>query len=87
MERPPPAYKRQHLVRRQACRIQETYYGGLEERTQQHLAELAETDALALVTGKPKKKTPGTQLVPGTRTCAARNTISHNTNRKEQHQC
>jgi hypothetical protein len=63
----PPAYKRQHLVRRLAYRIQEMYYGGLEDRAQQHLAELAETDALALVTGKPKKKTPATQLVPGTR--------------------
>lgn len=63
----PPGYKRQHLVRRLAYRIQEMYYGGLEERAKQRLAEFAATDAMALVTQTPKKKAAGTQLVPGTR--------------------
>lgn len=63
----PPAYNRQHLVRRLAYRIQEMYYGGLNERANQRLAELGQTDVLASIASKPEKKSVATQLVPGTR--------------------
>ncbi len=62
-----PAYNRQHLVRRLAYRIQEMYYGGLEERAKRRLAELADSDELALAAPKAQKKAVVTQLVPGTR--------------------
>lgn len=63
----PPAYNRQYLLRRLAHRIQEMYYGGLDDRAKQRLAQVAETDPLACVTKKPRKKPADAQLVQGTR--------------------
>jgi hypothetical protein len=52
----PPAYNRQHLVRRLAYRMQEMYYGGLNECANQRLAELGQTDVLARIARKSEKK-------------------------------
>ena len=45
----PPAYNRQYLIRRLAYRIQEMYYGGLNETAKQQLAQVAEADPLACI--------------------------------------
>lgn len=65
----PPAYKRQYLLRRLAYRIQEMYYGGLNDQAREQLARVTESDPLA----KPESPKSGnktarpSQLVPGTR--------------------
>ena len=40
----PPAYKRQHMVRRLAYRVQELAYGGLSDETKAELERIAEED-------------------------------------------
>ena len=40
----PPAYKREHMVRRLAYRIQELAYGGLADETKAELERIAEED-------------------------------------------
>lgn len=64
----PPAYNRQFLLRRLAYRIQEMYYGGLENSAKERLAEIAKLDPLACVEKeKTKKRDPHMPLVLGTR--------------------
>jgi hypothetical protein len=63
----PPAYSRQHLVRRLAYRIQELAYGGLAEETKAKLEQIADEhdQARAKKRGKRQTNTPpaGTRLV------------------------
>ena len=40
----PPAYKREHIIRRLAYRIQELAYGGLPDETKAELERIAEED-------------------------------------------
>ena len=66
----PPAYKREHMVRRLAYRIQELVYGGLADETKAELERIADEDdrrrqATRAGRGKPKDTHPlaGTRLV------------------------
>ena len=64
----PPAYKRQHMSRRLACRIQELAYGGLSEQTKAELERIAEEDdrlRQGAMAQRHKPKT--TRPLPGTR--------------------
>jgi len=62
----PPAYKREHMVRRLAYRIQELAYGGLADETKAALEQIAEDDERQRQAGPAKKKAT-TSLVRGTR--------------------
>ena len=66
----PPAYKREHMVRRLAYRIQELAYGGLADETKAELERIADDDdhrrqATRASRGKSKDTHPlaGTRLV------------------------
>ena len=62
----PPGYKREHLIRRLAYRIQELAYGGLSDAAKEQLAQIA--DAVGdQVTRKKRRKAKSTQPLPGTR--------------------
>ena len=64
----PPAYRRQHMIRRLAYRIQELAYGGLSDQTKAELEQIAEEDQRSRKNRAPaRKKRKGTQPVPGTR--------------------
>ncbi len=64
----PPAYKRQHMVRRLAYRIQELAFGGLSEQTKTELERIAtEEEARCPMTKKKLRKTKTTRPIPGTR--------------------
>ena len=49
----PPAYKRAHMVRRLAYRIQELAYGGLSDQTKAELERIAEVEQ-----GRPGSAAP-----------------------------
>jgi len=67
-ETDPPAYKRQHMIRRLAYRIQELAYGGLSDETKAELERIAEEDEQCRKARAPRRqKRKGTQPVPGTR--------------------
>ena len=62
----PPGYKREHLIRRLAYRIQELAYGGLSDAAKEQMAQIA--DAVGdQVTRKKRRKAKSTQPLPGTR--------------------
>ena len=64
----PPAYKRQHMIRRLAYRIQELAYGGLSDETKAELERIAEEDERQRQGAQAKKRKPkGTHPTPGTR--------------------
>ena len=63
----PPAYKREHLVRRLAYRIQELAYGGLPDATKAELEQIAEADERQPRKAGPAKKKATQALIQGTR--------------------
>ena len=63
----PPGYTRRQLQRRLSYRIQEMYYGTLDEQSNQRLGELAHTDALANAYKTFKKKIAVGKVLSGTR--------------------
>ncbi|MBI5724823.1 MAG: DUF2924 domain-containing protein [Planctomycetes bacterium] len=64
----PPAYKREHIIRRLAYRIQELAFGGLPDETKAELERIAEEDE-GRRKGNPTRrgKSKGTRPLPGTR--------------------
>jgi len=63
---PPASYNKAQLVRRLAWRIQEIHFGGLSEKAQRRLRDIADEDELA--GGKRRRrKRRGTSIAPGTR--------------------
>lgn len=62
----PPGYKREHLIRRLAYRIQELAYGGLSDAAREQLAQIADA-AGDQVTRKKRRKAKSTHPLPGTR--------------------
>ena len=62
----PPGYKREHLIRRLAYRIQELAYGGLSDAAKEQLTQIADA-AGDQVTRKKRRKAKSTQPLPGTR--------------------
>jgi len=64
----PPAYSRQHMIRRLAYRIQELAYGGLSEEAKATLERIADEDEARRRPGrKDRWKAKSTQPIPGTR--------------------
>ena len=64
----PPAYKRQHMVRRLAYRIQELAYGGLSDETKAELERIAEEDERRRQGVRAQRRKPkSTHPLPGTR--------------------
>ncbi len=64
----PPAYKREHMIRRLAYRIQELAYGGLSDAAKEQLAQIAGADNFGdQATRKKRRKVKSTQPLPGTR--------------------
>lgn len=64
----PPAYKRQHMIRRLAYRIQELAYGGLSDEAKAELKRIAaEDEASRTATRKDRRRPKTTQPIPGTR--------------------
>jgi len=64
----PPGYKREHMIRRLAYRIQELAYGGLPEQTKAELEQIAEEDERQRRQARAGKRKPkGTQPLAGTR--------------------
>ena len=64
----PPRYKRQHMIRRLAYRIQELAYGGLSEETKTELERIAtEADANPAAALRKRHKPKITHPLPGTR--------------------
>jgi len=64
----PPAYKRAHMIRRLAYRIQELAYGGLSDRTKAELERIAERDERERKEKKSGgRKAKSTHPLPGTR--------------------
>ena len=61
-ETEPPPFNRGFLVKRLAYRLQELVYGGMSEKTETRLEELASEKA-----GQSDKKPAREQLLPGTR--------------------
>ena len=64
----PPAYKREHMIRRLAYRIQELAYGGLSDAATEQLGQIAAAaDFGGQATRKKRRKVKSTQPLPGTR--------------------
>ena len=64
----PPAYKREHMVRRLAYRVQELAYGGLADDTKAELERIAEEDERQRQGARARRRKPkGTHPTPGTR--------------------
>ena len=64
----PPAYKRAHMIRRLAYRIQELAYGGLSDETKAELEQIAEDDERQRQGGRTERRKPkSTHPLPGTR--------------------
>ena len=64
----PPAYKREHMVRRLAYRIQELAYGGLADETKAELERIAEEDEQRRHGARANRRKPkDTHPTPGTR--------------------
>ena len=64
----PPAYKRAHMVRRLAYRIQELAYGGLSDKTKAELEHIAAQDEANRATRTKRRRKPKTtHPIPGTR--------------------
>jgi hypothetical protein len=64
----PPGYKREHMIRRLAYRIQELAYGGLPAQTKAELERIAEEDERQRRQARAGKRKPkGTQPLAGTR--------------------
>ena len=63
----PPAYKRQHMIRRLAYRVQELAYGGLSDEAKAELEQIAAEDDFGKEARKKRRKPNGTQPIPGTR--------------------
>ena len=64
----PPVYKRQHMVRRLAYRVQELAYGGLPDETKAELERIAEGDERQRQTARAERRRPnGTHPLAGTR--------------------
>jgi hypothetical protein len=64
----PPAYKREHMVRRLAYRIQELAYGGLPDETKAELARIAEEDERQRQGARSDRRKPkDTRPLAGTR--------------------
>ena len=64
----PPAYKRQHMVRRLAYRVQELAYGGLSDETKAELERIAEEDERQRQGARAERRKPkDTHPLPGTR--------------------
>lgn len=64
----PPAYKREHMIRRLAYRIQELAYGGLADQTKAQLERIAEEDEARRQGAKAQRRKPkGTHPLAGTR--------------------
>jgi len=64
----PPAYKRQHMIRRLAYRIQELAYGGLSDETKAELERIAAEDEQMRQQRKASRRKPKTtHPTPGTR--------------------
>ncbi len=64
----PPAYSRQHLIRRLAYRIQELAYGGLSDETKAELEQIAEEDERQRQGARAQRRKPkSTHPLPGTR--------------------
>ena len=64
----PPAYKREHMVRRLAYRIQELAYGGLAEGTKAELERIAEEDERRRQGTRAERRKPkDTHPLAGTR--------------------
>ncbi len=64
----PPAYKRAHMVRRLAYRVQELAYGGLSDQTKAELERIAEEDERQRKEKKSgRRKQKSTHPLPGTR--------------------
>ena len=74
----PPAYKRQHMVRRLAYRIQELAYGGLSDETKTELERIAEEDERQRNGRRAKRRKPKTtHPLPGTRLIREWNGMRH----------
>ena len=56
----PPAYKRVHMIRRLAYRIQELAYGGLSDETRAELERIAEEDERQRQVGQTERRKPKT---------------------------
>ncbi|MBI5725837.1 MAG: DUF2924 domain-containing protein [Planctomycetes bacterium] len=64
----PPAYKREHIIRRLAYRIQELAFGGLPDQTKAELERIAEEDECQRKDNRAQRgKSKGTRPLPGTR--------------------
>ena len=64
----PPAYKRVHMIRRLAYRIQELAYGGLPDDTKAELERIAEEDERHRQLARAqRRKSKTTHALPGTR--------------------
>ena len=64
----PPAYKREHMIRRLAYRIQELAYGGLSDDAKAELERMAAEDDFGdRPARKKRRKSEATQPIPGTR--------------------
>ena len=64
----PPAYKRAHMIRRLAYRIQELAYGGLADETKAELERIAEEDERQRQGARAQRRKPkSTGPLPGTR--------------------
>ena len=64
----PPAYKRVHMIRRLAYRIQELAYGGLPDDTKAELERIAEEDERHRQLARAqRRKSKTTHPLPGTR--------------------
>ena len=64
----PPAYKRQHMIRRLAYRIQELAYGGLPDNAKAELERIAAEDDFGDRSARKKQRNAkSTQPIPGTR--------------------
>ena len=64
----PPAYKREHMIRRLAYRIQELAYGGLSDEAKAELERIAEEDERQRQGARAeRRKSKDTYPLPGTR--------------------
>lgn len=74
----PPDYKRQFMIKRLACRIQELFYGGLSAEALAHLKKVAQDDPVATVKRNiPQERTSESALLPGTRLLRIWNGVRH----------
>ena len=63
----PPRCRKSFLEKRLAYRIQELFYGGIDDTTKRKLKEMAKQDSAANLTGNESISQPNGRILPGTR--------------------